>query len=81
MIYTVQYSFLEYNAVQNCAVKYSYKMAIIGAEMDSLTLKTYEKTYNMPIVGSFTIILFFVVYYSTVQYSNVQYSRAIKWLF
>ena len=81
MIYTVQYSLLEYNTVQNCVVKYSYKMAILGTEMDCLTLKTYEKTYNMPIVGSFTIILYFVVYYSTVQYSNVQYSRAIKWLF
>ena len=71
MIYTVQYSFLEYNAVQNCAVKYSYKMAILGAEMDSLTLKTYEKTYNSPIVSSCIIILYFVVQYSTVQYSTV----------
>ena len=53
-------------------------MVILVAEIDSLTLKTYEKTYNMPIVSSCIIILYFVVYYSTVQYSTDQYSTCIQ---
>ena len=41
-------------------------MVILQAEMDPLTPKTYEKTYNMPVVISFIITLY--IFCSTVQY-------------
>ena len=59
--------------VQYCTVQYSNKMMILSAEMDSLTLKTYEKTYNMPIVRSF--VSYCNLWYSTVLYSTVRYQN------